>query len=307
MVPLPAGHRFPMGKYARLRALLLERGVVRPDDLVPVDPAPLALVERVHDPAYVQAVVSGTLDERAMRRIGFPWSEALVRRSLASAHGTLLAARAALADGIAGNLAGGTHHAFRDHGTGYCVFNDIACAAVTLLAEGAVRRVLVVDVDVHQGDGTAALFAGDARVFTLSLHGAKNFPFRKERSDLDVELPDGCGDDEYLTALQPALTTAWERARPDLVFLQGGVDGLGEDKLGRLGLTHSGLRVRDRLILETARTHGVPIALTLGGGYADPLEASIRAHVGTYEVAREVFGARRPGGAGGRPSALTLS
>lgn len=292
VVPLPPRHRFPMTKYAKLRGALLARGAVRADELVAVGPAPVELVELVHERAYVRAVVDGSIDPRAMRTIGFPWSEEVVRRSLTSVHGTVLAARDALAggSGIGANLAGGTHHAFRDRGAGYCVFNDLAIAATALLGEGRVRRVLIVDVDVHQGDGTAAIFAGDDRVFTCSLHGARNFPFRKERSDLDVELPDGTEDAAYLAALTGALEEAWRRARPEVVFLQGGVDGLREDKLGRLALTHAGLRARDRLILETAKRRAVPIVLTLGGGYAEPIDASVEGHVGTYEVARSVFG-----------------
>lgn len=289
MVALPAGHRFPMGKYARLRALLRERGLVRDEELVPSPPAPAWALELAHDAAYVRAVLDGTLDERAQRVLGFPWSEALVARSLASAGGTLAAARAALEDGIAGNLAGGTHHAFRDHGSGYCVFNDLAVAALAVLAEGRVGRVLIVDVDVHQGDGTAAILAGDERVFTLSVHGAKNFPFRKQRSTLDVELPDGTGDEAYLMALAPVLMRAFDAARPDLVLVQAGVDPLADDKLGRLSLSLDGLAARDEQILATCKTRGVPVALTLGGGYADPIDKSVEAHAQTYAVARRLF------------------
>jgi acetoin utilization deacetylase AcuC-like enzyme len=289
VVALPAGHRFPMGKYARLRALLRERGLVRDEELVPSPPAPAWALELAHDAAYVRAVLDGTLDERAQRVLGFPWSEALVARSLASAGGTLAAARAALEDGIAGNLAGGTHHAFRDHGSGYCVFNDLAVAALAVLAEGRVGRVLIVDVDVHQGDGTAAILAGDERVFTLSVHGAKNFPFRKQRSTLDVELPDGTGDEAYLMALAPVLMRAFDAARPDLVLVQAGVDPLADDKLGRLSLSLDGLAARDEQILATCKTRGVPVALTLGGGYADPIDKSVEAHAQTYAVARRLF------------------
>jgi acetoin utilization deacetylase AcuC-like enzyme len=286
VVPLPPGHRFPSGKYG----LLKDRLAARPElELIPVEPIARELIELVHDRDYVRAIYDGTIDERAIRKIGFPWSEGMVRRAGASTHGTLCAARDALELGIGANLAGGTHHAFRDHGAGYCVWNDLAVAAVTLLEEGRVRRVLVVDVDVHQGDGTAAIFAGDDRVFTLSLHGAKNFPFRKERSDLDVELADDTADREYLRALDGALGAAWEKARPELIFLQGGVDGLAEDKLGRLSLTHDGLRARDEKILGMAKARGVPIVLTLGGGYADPISASVAGHAGTYDVACELY------------------
>jgi acetoin utilization deacetylase AcuC-like enzyme len=289
-VPLPPGHRFPMGKYALLRRRLLERGLVRADELVPAEPAPLEALERAHASSYVRGFVSGELDERAMRKIGFPWSEALVRRTLASAGGTLAAAFAALDDGIAGNLAGGTHHAAHDEGSGFCVFNDLAVAARAVLAAGRVERVLIVDVDVHQGDGTAKIFAGDPAVFTLSLHGAKNFPFKKPQSSLDVELPDGTSDEAYLMALVPALARGFELGRPELVLVQAGVDALEGDKLGRLALSHEGLAARDEQILGACKAHGVPVVLTLGGGYCDPIGPSVEAHAGTYEIARRVFG-----------------
>jgi len=289
-VPLPPGHRFPMSKYARLRVALLAEGVVRPEEIVRVEPGAdiVAAVRRVHDAAYVDAFLSGTLDEPAQRRIGFPWSRHLVRRTLASAQGTLAAARAALGDGIAANLAGGTHHAHADFGSGYCVFNDIAVATRALLDAGSARRVLVIDVDVHQGDGTAAIFAGEPAVFTLSLHGAHNFPFRKEKSTLDVELPDGTGDEEYLARLRGALIEAFAAA-PDFVFVQGGVDALAQDRLGRLALTVDGLHRRDRAIFEETRRRGIPTVLTLGGGYAEPLELTVAAHVGTYRALRSVY------------------
>lgn len=291
VVPLPVGHRFPMGKYTLLRELLVTSGVLAPQELQPVEPEdlPRAALLAVHDPTYVERFLAGTLDDRALRRIGFPWSPALVRRTLASAAGTVAAARAALADSIAGNLAGGTHHAFADHGSGYCVFNDIAIAARALLDENAAGRILVVDLDVHQGDGTAAIFADEPRVFTFSMHGAKNFPFTKQKSDLDVELADGTGDVEYLDTLRAALAAAVDRARPGFIFYQAGVDPLAEDRLGKLALTHAGLRARDRHVLGTARRLGVPIVLTLGGGYASPLAPTIAAHVGTYATAKEVF------------------
>jgi acetoin utilization deacetylase AcuC-like enzyme len=291
VVPLPVGHRFPMGKYALLREMLLERRVLDARELLPVEPAGLARAAllAVHDAGYVERFLDGTLDDRALRRIGFPWSPALVRRTLASAAGTLAAARAALADGIAGNLAGGTHHAFADHGSGYCIFNDIAIAARALLDEGSAARVLVVDLDVHQGDGTAAIFGDEPRVFTFSMHGARNFPFTKQKSDLDVELADGTGDVEYLETLRGALAAAVDRARPGFIFYQAGVDPLAEDRLGKLALSHAGLRARDRHVLETARRLGVPTVLTLGGGYAQPLAPTIEAHVGTYATAKEVF------------------
>lgn len=289
VVPLPDGHRFPMGKYRLLRETL-QREAVLPAEAF--EDAPLvddAALLRVHERGYVTRVLTGTLDEAEVRRLGFPWSPELVTRCRASVGGTVAAGHAALEHGVAGNLAGGTHHAYHDVGAGYCVFNDIAVAARELLDRGRARRVLVVDLDVHQGDGTAALFADDDRVFTLSLHGARNFPARKQVSDLDVPLPDDTGDAAYLAALGPALTRALDASRPDVVFYQAGVDPLAQDKLGRLALTLDGLRARDEHVLQRLASAGLPVALTLGGGYAEPIEDSVRAHVQTYEVAAGAF------------------
>jgi len=289
-VPLPVGHRFPMHKYRALRNALLSAGLLRPDELVPAEPIDAAALRRVHAGAYVDALFEGHLSAADARRLGLPWSRALLDRSRASVGATLAAAAHALDHGFAGNLSGGTHHAHHDFGSGYCVFNDLAVAAVALHDRGRIRRALVFDVDVHQGDGTAALFAGDDRVYTCSLHGARNFPFRKHASDLDVDLPDGTDDAAYLDHLRRAWAHAVDAARPDLVLVQGGVDPLASDTLGRLSLTHAGLEARDRFIFEAARRLGVPVALTLGGGYADPIDDTISAHLNTYRVAREVFG-----------------
>jgi acetoin utilization deacetylase AcuC-like enzyme len=288
-VPLPPGHRFPMPKYRILRERLLDEGTLRGDDLVASEPIAADALLLAHDRGYVESVVSGDLEEHAVRRLGFPWSEALVQRSRASVFGTVAAARAAQSDGIAGNLAGGTHHAFADHGEGYCVFNDHAVAIRLLQLEGLIDRAAVVDLDVHQGNGTAALFAGDDSVFTFSMHGARNYPFRKQRSSLDVELPDGCEDREYLAHLARHLPDVLDAARADILFYQGGVDPLAQDALGRLRLTHEGLRTRDRMVLTAARDRGLPVVLTLGGGYGRPLEASVEAHCGTYREANAVF------------------
>ncbi len=290
-VELPAGHRFPMAKYAALRAALVAEGVLAPAQLQPAPPVTRAELERVHDPAYVAAVTGGTLDARAQRRIGLPWSPALVARSSASAGGTVAAARAALADGLAGNLAGGTHHAHRGYGSGFCVWNDLAVTAAAMLAEGRVARVLVFDADVHQGDGTAAIFADDDRVQTCSLHGARNFPFEKQHSDLDLPLADGAGDDEVLAAVERGLDHFAARPAPDLVLYQGGVDALVSDTLGRLRMTLAGMAARDRLVLGHFRGRGIPVVLTLGGGYARPIEDTIAAHVGTYRAAMALPGA----------------
>jgi len=287
-VPLPPGHRFPSEKYALLRTRVVESKVLGVEELLE---APLATREellRAHTAEYVDAVFAGSLDAKRMRRIGLPWSPALVARARASVGAQLAAARAALQDGIAGALAGGTHHAHADFGAGYCVFNDIAVAARTLLGEGRVGRVAVVDLDVHQGDGNAAILGGDARVYLLSVHGRNNFPFRKVPSTVDVELADGTGDAEYLAALEGALPGVFAFA-PELVFYQAGVDPLAEDTLGRLALTHAGLMARDRMVLSACRAHGVPVTLSLGGGYARPIELSVEAYVNTWRVAKSVF------------------
>jgi acetoin utilization deacetylase AcuC-like enzyme len=288
-IHLPAEHKFPMAKYRLLRQMLEQDGSYS------MTPAPAALpemIERVHDPAYVAAFLSGTLPPQAIRRIGFPWSESLVRRTLCSVGGTLSATADAMECGYGGVLAGGTHHAFRGEGSGFCVFNDIAVAASWLLRERGLVRLAVVDCDVHQGDGTAQIFEEDARVFTLSLHGRKNFPFRKQRSRLDVELEDATGDEEYLAALEGAMDTVLG-FKPQAVFFQSGVDSLACDRLGRLDLTHEGLRRRDHLVLSLCHQNGIPVVITLGGGYGHPLQASVDAHANTYRMALDIFGKER--------------
>ncbi len=290
LVALPAGHRFPMPKYRLLRQALLEGGLLRADELVAAEPVPLAALALVHSARWVQAVVEGHLSEPEVRRLGFPWSEALVLRSRAAVGGTCAAARLALEQGFAGNLAGGTHHAFADHGEGFCVFNDIAVSIRALQAEGRIARAAVVDLDVHQGNGTAALFADDPSVFTFSMHGQHNFPFRKQRSTLDVGLEDGTGDEAYLDALYRHLARVLDAAQPELVYYQAGVDPLAGDTLGRLSLSLGGLEARDRFVFESARHRELPLVVTLGGGYARPLARTVAAHVGTYRAARAVYG-----------------
>jgi acetoin utilization deacetylase AcuC-like enzyme len=286
--PLPAGHRFPVEKYA------LVRGMLAADGFFALEPAPLAgagTIELAHDAAYVRGFLEGALGAQAMRRIGFPWSEGLVRRTLASVGGTLEAAAEAMDGGFGGNLAGGTHHAFRGEGSGFCVFNDIAVAALWLRDGGRAARAAVVDLDVHQGDGTARIFRDDDRVLTVSIHGRNNFPFRKERSRVDVDLPDGTGDPEYLAALEAVLPEVFA-FRPEVVFYQSGVDALAGDRLGRLALSHEGLRARDRMVFEGCRAAGVPVVATLGGGYAEPIVRTAEAHANTFRMAAEVFGER---------------
>ena len=286
-LPLPAGHRFPIRKYRMLRERLISEEILSAEELFEAPLVERSRLVAVHDPSYVEAVFSGSLDRRAVGRMGFPWSEGLVRRSCASVGGTLAAARAALEDGISGTLAGGTHHALRDAGAGYCVFNDLAVTARALIDDGLVERVLVLDLDVHQGDGTAAIFAGDERVFTCSVHGARNFPARKTESDLDIPLPDDTGDRAYLEAVEHALEASLARSNPDILLYQAGVDPLVDDRLGRLAVSSEALFERDRLVLERSGAEGLPVALTMGGGYADPIDLTVDAHVGTYRAVRD--------------------
>lgn len=285
-VDLPAGHRFPMTKYDRV-AERLEAIDWTVEDAPDVADEALALA---HDRRYLDAVAACGLDARAERRLGFPQSAALVRRSRASVGGTVAAARAALDDGLGVQLAGGTHHAFRDRGEGFCVYNDLVVAARALLADGAVRRVLIVDLDVHQGNGSAALCAADARVATYSVHGDRNYPFVKERSDLDVPLADGTGDVAYLAALDATLPRFLRAHAPDLVLYQGGVDVLAGDRFGRLALTQGGVVERDRRVAAWCRDAGVPLATTLGGGYHADLDATVTAHAEGLAAIAETMG-----------------
>jgi acetoin utilization deacetylase AcuC-like enzyme len=289
-LPLPPGHRFPVVKYARLAA----RVAAVAADLIDEAPAATdAELELAHDPAYVAAVTCGTLDAAAQRRIGLPWSAALVERSRRSAGATLAACRSALAEGCGVNLAGGTHHAHRGHGEGFCVFNDAAVALLALLVEGRIARAIVVDLDVHQGDGTAAIFAGDGRVFTYSQHGRDNFPFRKAASRLDVELADGSGDDAYRAALRAALPHALAQARPDLALYIAGADPYAGDRLGRLALTRAGLAARDAYVLDQLDARGIPVAIAMGGGYAEPIDDSVDIHCATVALALGRYGGTR--------------
>jgi acetoin utilization deacetylase AcuC-like enzyme len=280
-IPLPCGHKFPIGKYRLLRERLAATGLF---DLQPAPFAPIEAIQLAHDSAYVQSFLDGSIAPSAMRRIGFPWSTGLVSRTLASVGGTLHSAHLALECGLAGGLAGGTHHAFHSEGAGFCVFNDIAVAIRALQCEGAIARAAVIDLDVHQGDGTAAIFSDQLNVLTFSMHGAKNFPFRKQSSDIDIELADGTGDDEYLDRLSKILPRIGE-FQPDIIFFQSGVDTLAGDRLGRLALTQRGLEERDRLVISQARDRGVPLVITLGGGYSDPIQATVEAHARTFLIA----------------------
>ncbi len=287
-LPLPQGHRFPRGKYRMLRDTLLAEGVLTGWDL---DASPLAAdtdVLRAHDAGYVAAVLCGGLSPEAQRLIGLPWSDVLALRARTIVGGALAAAREALANGLSGQLAGGTHHAHRSFGSGFCVFNDLAATALALIASGEVRRIAIIDLDVHQGDGNATILAGEPGVFVASVHGARNFPFVKAASDIDIEMPDGTGDDDYLDALFPVLERV-AQFRPELILYLSGADPLASDKLGRLELTFAGLIARDRAVFQLARRLGVPVSIAIGGGYADPISDTVEAYVNTFRAAREVL------------------
>ena len=276
--PLPSGHRFPLPKYRLLREAVEREGL---GEVVASDAAPWALLAAVHDAGYLGRVRRGDLTRREERALGLPWSPELVERGRRSTQGTVHAARDALADGIGMNLGGGTHHAASAQGRGYCLFNDVAVAIAALRAEGALDRALVVDCDVHQGDGTAELLAGDPRSFTLSLHGGANYPFKRATSDLDVDLPTGTGDDAYLAALEAALEHAVPAARADLVFFLAGADPWQGDRLGRLALTKAGLRARDALVLDTAERAGAAVCVALAGGYAPDVADTVEINLAT--------------------------
>ncbi len=287
VLPLPPWHRFPMEKYRLLRERVQAEGLAGNDGLQPAPAATDDEILRAHDRRYLQRVVSGELAAEEQRRIGFPWSPQMVERSRRSSGATLAAARAALAEAVGVNLAGGTHHAFRDHGEGYCVFNDSAIAALTLQAEGRARRVVILDCDVHQGNGTAAILAGDPTVFTFSIHAANNFPFDKQTSDLDIDLPDGTGDRDYLHALEKGVCHALSAAQADLAIYLAGADPFEGDRLGRLKLTKSGLAARDRMVFELCHAGGVPVAVTMAGGYARRIEDCADIHSTTVRTASE--------------------
>ena len=289
VLPLPEGHRFPMGKYRMLREQLAQH--VQQVRLMPALRASDGELALAHSPAYIEAIASGRVDPVLMREIGFPWSEAMAERARRSVGATVAACRAAFREGIAANIAGGTHHAKADRGGGFCVFNDAAVAARLMQAEWrrvhgpAPLQVAVIDLDVHQGNGTAHLFRDDPSVFTLSIHGHKNFPFRKEVSDLDVDLPDGCRDDDYLQALAVAMDDMVQRFAPGLVIYLAGADPHEGDRLGRLKLTWDGLEARDRYVMDWAWQRRIPLAFAMAGGYGKRIEDTVAAQLNTYRVA----------------------
>lgn len=285
LLPLPPGHRFPIEKYRMLRELLEADGNF---DLEPAPLADPAIIAQTHDPEYVRAFIEGKPSNAAIRKIGFPWSEGLVKRTLASVGGTLAATQEAFARGWGGTLAGGTHHAFRAEGSGYCVFNDIAIAIHQLRAERSIRRIAVVDLDVHQGDGTAEIFRDDEEVLTLSVHCKNNFPLRKQQSRIDVELEGGAGDEAYLPKLAEVLPKVLT-FHPQIIFYQSGVDGLAQDRLGKLSLTMAGLKDRDRQVMRLAQAANAPLVITLGGGYSEPIQLTAEAHANTFRTALEIL------------------
>ena len=289
-VPLPEGHAFPMGKFPAFHRILLAEGLLRTEDVVEPDVATWEQLRWVHSADYLKKLREGLLDRKEERKMGLPWSEALVKRSRTAVGGTLLAMRMALEDGLAANLAGGTHHAFPDHGEGFCVLNDVGVALRVLLAEGRLKRALVVDLDVHQGNGTAAIFEHDPAVTTFSMHGERNYPWNKERSTLDVGLEDGTTDEQYLCILDEHLPGTIDRAAPDLIVYLAGVDVLAGDRFGRLALTCRGLQARDRYLLESVRQHGTPLVLLMSGGYAKSPEETADLHATVHREARVVFG-----------------
>lgn len=288
VLPLPAGHRFPMEKYRLLRdRLAAELPQIR---LGPAEPATEGQLALAHTPGYIEAILRGTVAPQVMREIGFPWSPAMAERARRSVGATISACRAALQEGVAANIAGGTHHAYPDKGGGFCVFNDAAVAARLMQAEARARGlrafpVAVIDLDVHQGNGTARIFRDDPSVFTLSLHGARNFPFRKEPGDLDVELPDGTGDADYLEALERALETLEQRFTPAFVIYLAGADPHEGDRLGRLRLTWDGLEARDRRVFDWAWQRRVPLAFAMAGGYGRRIEDTVQAQMRTFGAA----------------------
>ncbi|WP_017651237.1 histone deacetylase [Fortiea contorta] len=289
IAPLPPGHRFPMSKFRLLYELLIGDGVAQIEQFhTPESPSP-ELIELVHTPEYVQAYCKGTLDAKAQRRIGLPWSPALANRTCVAVGGTILTAKLALSHGLACNTAGGTHHAFPSYGSGFCIFNDIAIASRVLQTMGLVEKILILDLDVHQGDGTAFIFQEDDSVFTFSMHCEVNFPGTKQKSDLDVPLPVGMEDDDYLQTLARYLPNLLSTVQPDLIFYDAGVDTHIGDRLGKLALTDTGIYRREMQVLTTCVTAGYPVACVIGGGYADDIKSLVWRHSLLHRAANEVY------------------
>jgi acetoin utilization deacetylase AcuC-like enzyme len=299
VLPLPEDHRFPMRKYSMLRERVEAAGITGPGEMRIPTPVTDAQILRAHEPDYLQRVISGTTTRKEQRRIGFPWSAGMVERSRRASGGTLGACRAALSEGYAANIAGGTHHALSYRGEGFCIFNDAPIAVRALQDEGLIERAVILDTDVHQGNGTAEILAGDGSIFTFSMHGAKNFPFHKERSDLDVELPDGADDDEFLSSLDHGLDKAFAGSRAgesggaDIAIFLAGADPFEGDRLGRLNVTKPALAERDRLVLEGCRDRGLPVAVVMAGGYAEEIQHTVDIHFQTVQRAATMHDERR--------------
>lgn len=301
VLPLPATHQFPMQKYARLRERIAGSDWGRDHELLVPPAATDAQILRVHDASYLARIAAGEMNRDDLKRLGFPWSPELIERSRRSSGATLAAGGSALVDGFSANLAGGTHHAFRDRAEGYCIFNDTVIAARGLQAEGLIRRAVVIDLDVHQGNGTAALVRDDRSIFSFSMHSARNYPFQKEVSDLDVVLDDGAGDAQYLAALQKALPTVLQAAQPDLAFYLAGADPYGGDRLGRLALTKAGLSERDRMVFDACRAADLPVVVSMAGGYCRQIDDIVDIHAETIRLGLQLFG-DRPARSSARPS-----
>jgi acetoin utilization deacetylase AcuC-like enzyme len=282
------GHVFPIKKFELVRDKLLAEGLLKPTEIVEPQPASIEDVRLVHTEDYIRRLISGELTAKEIRKLGLPWSKSLVRRSFLATSGTINAAKHALEAGVSSNLAGGTHHSFPDRGEGFCVLNDVAVAIRVLQKENLAARFLIVDCDVHQGNGTAFIFKDDETVFTFSMHGAKNYPLFKEISNLDIELPDNTTDVEYLETLSEALPRVFIH-NPDIIFYLGGADPYEKDKLGRLGLTIEGLRKRDEIVLEFAKSKGVPIVTVMSGGYAADIDDTVEIHCNTIRAVKKVF------------------
>ena len=286
---LPKGHRFPMEKYDLLPQQLIYEGTCSEDNFFEPKIPNNKYFFLVHDAEYVSDLLNITLNSKAARKIGFPLSEELIAREMIIADGTMKASEFALQNGIAMNIAGGTHHAFTNRGEGFCMLNDQAIGATYLLENMLASKILIVDLDVHQGNGTAKIFENDPFVFTFSMHGAKNYPLKKEKSDLDIELPDTTEDDSYLSLLNENLKFVFDKSNPQFVFFQSGVDVLATDKLGRLGISMEGCKLRDQMVLEFCSNYNVPVAINMGGGYSKNLSLILEAHVNTYKVARDIY------------------
>lgn len=286
--PIPHEHIFPMKKFRGLHHYLLEQNIISSHNVVAPTMVDMTNLQTVHSPEYAKGIMDGSLHYKKLRRLGLPWSKRLAIRSRLAVQGTINAALMALQDGIAGNLAGGTHHAMADYGEGFCVFNDVAVAINVLQQSMWAKNILVIDCDVHQGNGTATIFKDNPHVYTFSLHGAKNYPFKKPPSTLDIGLPDGTGDQKYLQTLGDALDQIFDVFTPDLVFYLGGIDPLETDNLGRLSLSLKGLEERDRMVIKKVVTQDLPLVLLLSGGYAPTLEQTVLAHALMYRIAQKM-------------------